>query len=63
MKRILRLLLALVIVAGILAGGVALVNRKKTALENAPTYGLRPIPVRAATAERETSGSNAITWP
>lgn len=52
MKRILRLLLALVIVAGILAGGVALVNRKKTALENAPTYGLRPIPVRAATAEK-----------
>lgn len=54
MKKILRLFLILLVAAGILAGGVALVKRKEDALQKAPKYGTRPIPVKVATAEKGT---------
>lgn len=54
MKKILRLFLILLVAAGILAGGVALVKRKEGALQNAPKYGTRPIPVKVATAKKGT---------
>ena len=50
MKKIIRILLILLIAAGLLAGGRALVKHKQAALRKSPRYGMRPVPVQAATA-------------
>ena len=47
-----RVFLLLLLVVALVAGGVFLVKRKKAAQARAPRYGLRPIPVEAATARK-----------
>lgn len=47
-----RMIIVLVAIALILAGGVLLVRLKKKALAAAPRYGMQPVPVRVATARQ-----------
>ncbi len=51
-KKLLRVLVVLVIIAVLVAGGAALIKRKKNELAKAPRYGMRPTPVTVATARK-----------
>jgi len=50
-KKLFARVLILVAIGLIVAGALGLIKRKKLALAQAPKYGMRPIPVRAVTAE------------
>ncbi|MBS3808877.1 MAG: efflux RND transporter periplasmic adaptor subunit [Desulfobacterales bacterium] len=52
MKRKLRIVLLVVVVAGVLAGAVSLVIQKKKELEQVPEYGRKPMPVTVVKAEK-----------
>ena len=52
LKRVLRVLVILLVLAGLGAGARFLVLRKKAALATAPKFGVRPLPVQVATARR-----------
>lgn len=52
MKRKLRIVLLVVVVAGVLAGAVFLVTQKKKELTRVPEYGRKPMPVTAVKAEK-----------
>jgi RND family efflux transporter MFP subunit len=51
-KKIIRIVIVLAMVALIIVGGVLLVRHKKQALAAAPKYGLQPTPVRVAAAHQ-----------
>jgi len=57
-KRALKIAVAALCLAALVAGAAVLIQRKKAALAEAPTYGLAPTPVRVAQAR---SGSLEIT--
>ena len=50
--KVLRIVLILVIVAGLVFLGMYLIKHKKQALKHAPKYGIRPIPVHAVTVKK-----------
>ena len=52
MRRKLRIVLLVVVVAGVLAGAVFLVTQKKKELNQVPAYGNNPMPVTAVKAEK-----------
>lgn len=52
LKTLVRPLLFLVVVAGLIGGGVMLVQRKKQQLEEAPEFGMKSRPVTVSTVER-----------
>jgi RND family efflux transporter MFP subunit len=66
-KKSVRILIILVAVAVIAGGGLALVKHKKQTLAQAPKYGMRPTPVRVASARlgdlRETRDYLAVVEP
>jgi RND family efflux transporter MFP subunit len=66
-KKSVRILIILVAVAVVAGGGFALVKHKKQTLAQAPKYGMRPTPVRVASARlgdlRETRDYLAVVEP
>jgi RND family efflux transporter MFP subunit len=66
-KKSVRILIVLVAVAAVAGGGFALVKQKKQTLAQAPKYGMRPTPVRVASARlgdlRETRDYLAVVEP
>src|SRR3990172_5650788 len=66
-KKSVRILIILVAVAVVAGGGFALVKHKKQTLAQAPKYGMRPTPVRGASARlgglRETRDYLAVVEP
>ena len=54
MKKLLRIGILLLVVAGLAGGGYYLVQRKQRMLEKVPEYGLKPRPVTVSTAEKGT---------
>ena len=67
LKKSVRILIILVAVAAVAGGGFALVKQKKQTLAQAPKYGMRPTPVRVASARlgdlRETRDYLAVVEP
>lgn len=67
LKKSIRILIVLIAVAVVAGGGFALVKHKKQTLAQAPKYGMRPTPVRVASAKlgdlRETRDYLAVVEP